>query len=858
MRNHPSPLSPRPPLLSVICYLLSVICYPLSVICYLLSTICYLLSSPLLLAASPSSVSLRVSAERQRIYLGESVVIQVAASGTRDGSNIPAFANPDGIEYVTSRDETRRSTIIINGKMTVDSYEGRTFVFRATPSEAGVFDTGEVTMTTPGGIVRAPGIRVSVSGVEARDDISVRIECAKESVLVDEPFKIRMVVSIKEPRQGVEPLFPGRPPHIDAAYLSEDETKGLSRPDSNTVLGRFAPRDTFFSGRSPSFTINSFADVFGRAIDFRLPPTRVKSGDAFVYEYSVEIPYTPKAEGTYTFGPATLKGQIIVAVNDRMEATLDEVFVIGPAATVRVEPPPEEGRPDWFVGPVGKSMRARASFDTARCKVGDPLTLSIDVDGEFSLSNLRPPVLALQAEAAEAFRLYDENVETEPIENGRRFKYRVRPIVSGTLEFPAVRLAYYDTERREYVTVATDPMPLQVEETTRIAASSSMGEEGDAQSSALLLLPDGIILSPADTRPHFIADRRMRPLLIVAPLLWLLCALVRPFRRLAVRAASALRERSSRSTGDMSRALALAESDPALAASKAIGAARKALSARLRMRTASPSADDIASALAKHSVADGEIRDLVDSFSDLERLSYASGAADKSSVVDAVMRLRKAIDAATRRLGALAVVLSVTLLGAGRTEASSQPPPTFEWERATQAMSTAATEEEFLDAARIYFAMRENGYGSGALDYNLGVALLLAGRKGAAMEAFVAAGRRLGTPMSVANSMKASLSEEGAPGTLPASRTLLAWHYGPSLATRIDIAAIGWIAFWFAAAVLAVVGRRPSVFRGAIRAIAVCALALLAIYGASVAATLAQTRSDDLPRVRQALAADAL
>jgi hypothetical protein len=37
---------------------------------------------------------------------------------------------------------------------------------------------------------------------------------------------------------------------------------------------------------------------------------------------------------------------------------MKDVYTIGPAVTVRVIPPPDTGRPENFIGSVGKSLQA--------------------------------------------------------------------------------------------------------------------------------------------------------------------------------------------------------------------------------------------------------------------------------------------------------------------------------------------------------------------------------------------------------------------------------------------------------------------------------------------------------------------
>ena len=836
----------------------------------------------LLSVAALQAATLSLSLDRTRIYLGESVIANVALEGSRDDRNIPVFqkVSPDEVEFLGSRDNSQHSIVIINGKVTRNDFEGRVFVFRITPSAAGTFQTGAVSVKTPQGTISASGARIEVTGVEKRDDISASVFCGDQTVLVDSPFTITLSVLIRAlqpPNAEFEPIMPGQPLHLEAGYLNGEEVKGLKLPDLNAALNNLVSRR---SGREATFTLNDYKqrgmslDLFdfggdpfaARPIQFRIPPKKVQRGGTNYWEYAVSLDYMPTAEGDYTFGPVTVKGAIVVGARNDGSAQMDEVFVVGPAVTVRVVPPPEEGRPDYFVGSVGKSMRAAASLDTSRCKVGDPLTLTLDITGEISVSNLKPPLLSLQPGHSDDFRIYDDNIESENIEGGKRFKYRVRPLRAGTLEFPTVLVAYFNSVKGAYETVATDPMPLQVEETTRIAASSvtdnAAADGGVADASNGALVPDGIVSSAADPPPRCLArgPKALAAILVGAPVLWILFFAL---RALSVwmrgrRERGTLGRRASSKLRAFRQARSRAKKDPSAAAAAASSAARVALAAKLGLETFSLTVPEMRKALAGRSVPTEIIDETCDAFDDLERLSYSHDAEGGGATAqERIDHLGAALEKAFSALKA--VVAAAIVLGAAprETRAEGLVPDAFEWERAGQAMAAAVTEEDFLGVAGMYYAMVTNGAASGPLFYNLGTALLLSGKKLAAAEALVAAERRMGTSAEVADNLRLALADEGSSGHLPVSRVFLCWHYGLPFATRIDLAVLGWVAFWLAVAALAMLGhgRRLRPLLALLRAVAALALILFAVYGVSIAITFLQNRHTDLPRTAAALIA---
>ncbi|MDD5707089.1 MAG: BatD family protein [Kiritimatiellae bacterium] len=846
------------------------------------------LTAALLLTAAQAlatgDVSLNLRVDRPRIYLGESFMLQVEAGGARDFQQAPGLEAlaPAETRFLGSQDTSRSSIRIVNGRVTRDAFLGRTFFFSVKPLSAGAYRAGPVTLKANGQTLRADGPTVEVVGVEQQDEVIVTVEASNGTVMVDEPFSVVLRVDVStlpEPNAQIEPLHGQRPPHLQADFLDIVERPGLKQPDLAAALQALVSRD----GNAPAFTINNYqardtgiGNFFNmnfdnpfepRPIPFRLPAKRVERNGRSYWEYSLALEYTPRQEGAYTFGPVTFKGPIITGGDEQGRPIWRELLTIGPAATVRVTPPPESGRPDWFIGSVGRNLRAHASFDTAVCKVGDPLTLTLDLTGEISLANLRPPVLSLQPDMPEHFRIYDENVESETIADGKRYRYRVRPLKSGTLEFPPIRIAYFDTQQKAYVTVHTDAMPLQAHATTQIAAALPTTEDAAGVGRQSLTarqtpIPDGIMLPPtghARTPPGPRAPLRTA-LLALPPLLWTGLWLLRAaWRR---RHAWAARWRRHGALSQALQALRLAGSaaaeTPSAAATQAAIAVRQYLSLRLDAAGRALTANDLAGLLRAQPWPAAAATELLDVFGILEQLPYRAGEASPETVRDCIERARRAllaVDAAWRRQrrGQRAIVslLAVTLLAGGAARADSISDD-FLWERANQAMSAATNATGFLEAARLYHKLAIGSGGSGPVFFNLSSALLLAGDPVNAEAALVRAERYLGATPEVRTNWRLAIAARTRQpdAQLPPSRLLFAWHYGLSLNLRVWLALSGWLLFW--AGLLLRMYTRPQrrrhgeptstrAFAGLL-AWSGCLIALL--YGVSVALTLLQERHD--------------
>jgi len=615
-------------------------------------------------SAARADVSLKVTPSRNSIYLGESFNLTIEVNGADRGVDAPDLSalSQAEVEFLGQHSNSRSSITIINGRMTRESFEGRVFAYQIKPVQQGTFKAGPIRVTAAGKTYTDAGVAVQVAGIEKQDTVIAAVTASSTSVLVEEPFTITLSVAVAELpdpyAENNEPLHPNLQPQISADFLEiRQEPQGLKGPDLNQLLNGLIDQ----SGRLPGFAINDyktrdmstgFGRLFGdddpfrpRPIRFRLEPKRVTLNGKKYRNYTLSLDYTPTKEGEFTFGPLSFKGTVIVGVTGDRQAVTKDVYTIGPAVTVRVVPPPDEGRPEWFTGSVGKGLKATAAFDTTVCKVGDPLTLTLELTGPISVSNLRTPILNLQPGLAKDFRIYDDNVSADTLPDGKRFKYRVRPTREGTLEFPPIRLAYYDTAARAYTTVTTAPVPIQARATTQIATAAENGTAnltGGVLDSRARPLPAGITLDAEGTQavPLLPPGRVTLLLLCAGPALCLLAALVAPLAAFA----QALRTHRRRS-GALHRALgALRHAAAPEAASRAV---RAYLADRLDVAGNALTPGEAASLLRQRNVAEETASSCRDLLARLDEAMYRPDASTPiADVIRSLQGLLPVIDAA--------------------------------------------------------------------------------------------------------------------------------------------------------------------------------------------------------------------
>lgn len=482
-----------------------------------------LLAAWLPLVAAAEEPGLKVEVNRQQLYMGESFILKVTVSGDAVG------VEPDlsqlkecTIRPLGSHDISNYSFVFVNGRMLRQGFSGRMYHYEVVPLKAGTLTVGPVAVALDGRRLTAAGPAVVVTDIERQEVVRLTVRASRETVLVDEAFDVTLRVRIQalaDPHTATEPLFTDKPPALQAPFLSGEPIAGLSGPD----VRQWLQAHVLSGSQQPGLTINDvrlqrdpfdFDSMFGlhgffdepRLARFGLDKNRVDRDGRPYWEYTVTLHYTPSEEGAYVFGPVTFKGAVPVEVDARGQAKAANIFAVGPAATVRVIPPPEEGRPLAFTGALGTNLAVTAALDTAVCNAGDPLKLTLTLSGQVRFDKMAPPKLGLQTNLLERFTLYDAATETVKGDQERRYLYTLRPNQAGAYDLPPIEIAYYDTAARAYRTLRTDPIHLQVRPSSEITAAQIVGHTNRPGETRAELAPPDITRSAPPRRTAAGAD----------------------------------------------------------------------------------------------------------------------------------------------------------------------------------------------------------------------------------------------------------------------------------------------------------------------------------------------------------------
>ncbi len=820
-------------------------------------------------AAWAKEVKIEASVTPDRLFIGETARLTVKVDGFKQGMDPDLSKLTDcTITFRGHRDHSFLS--IVNGRRT--GFSGRIFEYDITPGRTGTIRIGPIVINNGKKTTTIPGPGVTVRGIEAQQRVLLLLEQSKPEVIVDEPFTIQVRILIQrlpEPHLDTSPLPAERPPHLRIPFLEDNAFEGLEGPNIKDILNAMLIRNR----REPGLAVNDyklesnpFDDFFNmQSLREREQPARfdfnpsalVHDGRGYL-EYKLPLTYVPTTEGKYTFGPVSFKGEVFVKATPSGQGITEPIFAVAEARTVRVVAPPQEGRPASYVGAIGSRILAKASLDAQTCKVGDPLTLEIDISGDVRLENLFAPRLELQEDLTTDFRIYEDSVRSETRKDSRLYRYTVRPSRVGTYEFPPVAISFYNTATRTYDTILTDPIPIRANPATEVEQSividtreqsvTILAQDADPS----LLIPAPIAMPPSISTPEAIFVPALHaPLLLLGPMLFLIGAALRAGRRLLPAVARRQRHATAaaQTLARLQQAPPMAKTSATAARQEIAAALRQYIEMRLDLPATALTPTDLASALSLHQVSEAVARCFTELMQRNFNASFQSeeqSTADIRSDANAACRAVTDLDQELQAQGAEArrspydiitrwiPVVVACLISTAVTQAETLTTQ-FQSQLAMSQLTSASTPSEFDHAAQALARILDQGTCNAPLLYNYGTALLMAGHHHAALHALARSERYSGTTWALTRNMQLALRgiEDGlATPRLPWYRTLLFWHYGLSGQTRVTIASIAFLLVWLSLLL------RMAGFLETYRAILGIALTLLILFGSSSATTL--------------------
>ncbi len=424
---------------------------------------------------STSAAEIRTDLSTRETYVGIPTVLRVVINNAVE-HDTPSFPEVPGLTIEPAgAPSTRSQTSWVNGRRSQRT--SIVYSFLVTPNQEGTFTIPPIQITADGITTLTEAVRVVATKSETGDLLFAEITGDQSQLYVGQSLQLTLKFWLR--------------PYRNQEYRIElNEEEMWSCLSERTSWGMFEDRiaELEQQRKRPGGRRVLREDSAGQQREYllyeittKIYPDRAREIDAkdtrLIFNYPVTLgrsrspldifgnddffsgtPFGNSGFGGFGNRITVTEARPIVA-----EIAVDPITVI---------PVPQQGRPRSYVGAVGK-YAIKTSATPTKIKTSDPITLTIEIQGEGPMDVLRAPNLNQQSQLTEHFKIADESL-AGTVNGGRKtFTTTLRPTNTNVTEIPGIKYSYFDPETESFVTISSDPIPIEVEEAEVLALSPS-------------------------------------------------------------------------------------------------------------------------------------------------------------------------------------------------------------------------------------------------------------------------------------------------------------------------------------------------------------------------------------------------
>ena len=576
-----------------------------------------------------AEVKLEIQVSDTNLILGDEITLQLKADGVESDATLrlPEIA---GLEFRQLGSPSSSSqTIIINGKM--NRFSGLVYNIGISASKKGNYTIPGLVLQYQNQTYRSQPFNVRVVSADAQNSMQMILSVSKNRLFLDEPLIITLKWFLQHNVQEYTFRFP---------LLDQKDRFQLQL------------------AKSPGTAATSELVVNGYKIPFQQEMETLNGEQYTVYQTALQI--FPSDPGMLTIPAASVKAMVKSGTEikrdffDRLVRSpkFKRIFAVSKELHVLVRGLPTEGRPPSFTGGVG-DFQIQLSTAQNRVKIGDPIELSIRINGKGRFSRIQQPVLNEIPEYKKNFVVSDNLQPGDILEDSITFNQVVRARDETVTRIPPVQFSFFDPGKGQYVSVESNDIPIKVLPTKQITAADIIvsGQKAKPTGSVLQRQDNGIYgnytfedaLTPQTRHPAWF-------LLFLFPPLVYLAVLVTVQRQRRLNNDQALvrtRAAKGKSSRRLKKAKSLITAESSLFLRELSQVLSGYISDKFNLGSGEVTALDIQQLAVKHSISRQLSSDLADHFEHFDRLRFSSQDVpieERQAIIAAVGRTIKELE----------------------------------------------------------------------------------------------------------------------------------------------------------------------------------------------------------------------
>lgn len=383
------------------------------------------------------------------IYAGDRFGYHVILEGVSKAGDVDVSALSDYFPKLAgSKDYSERSITIVNGRRTQTTNQRYVMTYSLLAGKPGILKLPGVNVTVGGKVFKTNPLSVNVVAPGESDKLALEISVSKKKCYAGEPVEI----SLKWYVHGSVASFVGvngvsfNSPIFDSSafYIERIINEPMALKNKKNFVGlQLNGKNVPFVQRGVNRKGEDWVELSYSAV--------------FIAKHAGNIQIEPSHVSVdIADGPVVSRG--LFGGNQR---ETNRYMDKSQGAELEVVSLPDVARPKEAYGLVGNYTIA-SDVSSTTVDVGQPITLTVIVGG----SKLLSPVLWPDLESTEGFAgnfKISTQREDPVVEGGQKiFTMTIRVSNDSITEIPAIPLAFFDTDKGEYVTAKSKPIPLKV------------------------------------------------------------------------------------------------------------------------------------------------------------------------------------------------------------------------------------------------------------------------------------------------------------------------------------------------------------------------------------------------------------
>ncbi len=434
--------------------------------------LCLALLPALHLAAADISVETVI--EQQEAFVGEPFSMQIRVDGSSSAEE-PDLSGLDAFHVQNRGGQSNSSTQVsnINGSWQRVTHLGYIFTYTITAIKSGNLTIPALTIIVDGKPYRTDALSIMARKPEETEDFKLRIFLSSKNCYAGEPVTMTTTWFVGKDVNNFEFQLPILD-DADFEIIPQKPNSGVAAGDEIKI-------------KAGGHTLTAYkgqGELNGREF----------------LTVTLQHLLVVKKAGTFTLPQATVACQVVSGFRQSHRrdpsggfSNFDDFFgsgrqpryrtLVTPSnePVLKVLPLPKKNRPANFTGLVGNySINAKAS--PLEVHIGDPITLTVDINGPFAHKAELPHLATFLSESS--FKIPEVIAPAETEESRKTFSQTIRVKEETVREIPSIELTYFDPEKKEYEKAGTDPIPLVVHENRVITALDAVGAGPSATTTA--------------------------------------------------------------------------------------------------------------------------------------------------------------------------------------------------------------------------------------------------------------------------------------------------------------------------------------------------------------------------------------